>query len=126
MGAMWQHAEQFTIAAAGTATFTVPRNCPLDRLTIWAVSGNRVLASMNFQTQINGKNYNPVVTITAAEALDVIYRSGGASSENDLIPFVPANQRTQLDPFDITVLITNNDEADASVTMFAVGIQHQG
>lgn len=126
MGAMWQHAERLTIAAAGTATFTVPRNCPLDRLTIWAVSGTRQLTNMDFQAQINGENYNPVVTITAAEALDVIYRSGGASSENDLIPYIPANQRTTLDPFDITILVTNNGGAAESVTMFAVGIQHQG
>jgi len=81
---------------------------------------------MSFQTQINGQNYNAPLTIVALEALDILYRSGGAFSENDLIPFIHSSQRDVLDPFDVSVLITNNSGNDEDVTMFAVGVQHQG
>lgn len=126
MTAMWQRSEKITVpGGGGTAVFTVPQNCPLERMTIWAVSGSRVV-TMTFQTRINGNNYNTLKTVTALAACDVIYRSGGAATENDLIPYVSAADRLVFDPFDVSVLITNNAGSAETVTMFAVGVQHQG
>lgn len=125
--AFWQHYKKFTIANGATDTFTLPRSLPLDRLTIWAITDARTV-TMTFQTRINGNAYNAAVTVTARAAADVVYRSGGAVSENDLIPFLPHPNRVPTataDPFTIDVLITNNSGADAQVTMFAVAILHQ-
>lgn len=126
MSGFWQQAERISVPGAGTAVFTVKRNSPLERFTIWAVSGGRVLVNMTFQARINGLTYNPAVNIAAAAAADVIYRSGGGVSENDMIPYVEPRNIDTLDPFVVDVLMTNADATAALVTIFAVGCTHQG
>jgi len=122
--AFWQQAKKFTVAGAGgTAVFAMHRSAALERLTIWAISNQRVIANMTFQVRINRNNYNAATNVVGAPAADVVYRSGGAVSEDDMIPFVPpqAQLDLSLDPFDFDVLITNNDATAADITMYAVG-----
>ena len=130
MGHIWQDAVRFEIAAAGTATFTVAPPFPCERLTIWATSAGRAI-SMTFQPQMNGANYGAATAVAAAVAADVVYRSGGATAENDLIP-VPTRAQlrgegggTVLDPLTFTVAITNDDGVNEGiVTIYAIGVIH--
>lgn len=126
MGAYWQTARKFTVAPGATMTFHFPQERPLERLTVWANSGLRIVGNVTFQARINGAAYNPSVTIVGARAADVVYRSGGAATENDMIPFIPFNQIDSLDPFDFTIDITNNDVTSVDITMMAVAIHHTG
>jgi hypothetical protein len=120
--------KKLTVPAGGTATFTLAHNADLERLTVWALSGYRVLTNMNFQVKINGADYNTVapVTIVATNAADVVYRSGGAFAENDIIPNIPASLRDEVDPFDFTVVCSNTGGVAETVTIVACGIHHQG
>jgi len=118
---LYQQEERITVPGSGTARFTLAFPALVDNLTIWAVSGSRTIANLSFQVQINAVNYNAATTVVAAVAADVIYRSGGASTENDLIPLRPSGRALTLDPFTFSVLITNADVADAVVTLYAVG-----
>lgn len=127
MAAAWQSFQKLTVPAAGTQTFTINTQAPVERLTIWAVSSNRVLTNMTFQVQVNGVNYNTAVNVTAAVAADVVYRSGGASADDDILPVVHARQvAAGIDPFVLSVLVSNAGGAPESVTLMAVGLQHQG
>lgn len=125
---MWsQQSQVFAIGPSSTATFTLQRNAPLERCTIWANSGRRPLVNASFQVQINGTNYGAPVAVAGAPAADVIYRSGGAATEDDLIPYVSpaAAAEAGVDPFEVSVVITNNDAAAAvRVTVHAVGLTH--
>lgn len=126
MGAFWQQAEKITVPAVGTATFSLKRNSPLERLTIWAISDRRVIANLSLQVQVNGQAYNPPIVIVGVRAADVIYRSGGAVAENDMIPYVPAGRTPAVDPFVFDVVLTNADAVEVAITMFAIGVYHQG
>lgn len=125
MTAMWQQQQRITVPGGGTARFSLKPNAPLERLTIWAVSGTRDLVNMTFQPQINETNYGSSTAVLAQPAADVVYRSGGANFENDLIPFV-SRSMPSIDPFNFSVLITNADATAADVTIFANGLHHQG
>jgi hypothetical protein len=127
MAGQWQQIKKLTVPAGGTATFTLTQNAALERLTVWALSGYRTLTNMNFQVKVNGADYNTVapVTITSDIASDVIYRSGGAFAENDLIPYIPAGIKDEVDSFDFTVVCTNAGGVAETVTIIACGIHHQ-
>jgi hypothetical protein len=125
--AYWQQQEKIDVPGSGSATFTLKSNAPLERLTIWAVSGDRVLVSMTFQPQINGENFGSASSVVGAKAADVIYASGGAAAEDLMVPFVhPDKVPRDLDRFVFSVKITNNDATTASVTMLAAAVAHQG
>lgn len=127
MGAMWQQQKKITVAGTNTATFTLNFNTPLERLTIWVSSGDRSIVNLSFQNQINGVNLGAAVTVVGAKAAKVIFSSGGAAAEDNMIPWVdPTKTPDVFDRFVFSVLITNADAAPAVVTVLAVGIQHQG
>lgn len=120
--AFWQQERKLTVPGSGTARFVLDRQAVLDRVTIWVVSGARTVANLSFQVQINRRNFNSAVTVVGAVAADVIFQSGGAATENDLIPFRPAARRDALDDFEFSVLATNADAAAVEVTFYATGL----
>ena len=117
--ALWHHEEQITVSGSSTARFSFQPQAVLDNLTIWAVSNTRTIANLTFQPQINNANFGSSVAIVGAVAKTVVYSSGGASAENNLLPFRPATSLT-IDPFTFSVLITNADASPATVTLYAV------
>ncbi len=125
---MWQQIEKITVANGGTATFTLAHNAPLERLTIWANSNGRTMANVSFQPQINGNSFGAPTPLVGVVAADLIYTSGGAATENALIPYVhPRLRKLQTsDPFVISVLITNAGASPIQVTMMALGVEHNG
>lgn len=120
--AYWQEAKKITVPGNGTATFGFVHHAPLDRLTIWAVSGARTIANLSFQPQINGQNYADAVPMTGSIISALIFGSGGALKDNNLFPFRPPPYAASLDPFDLSVLITNGDADPADVTLYAIGL----
>lgn len=123
--AIWQQAQTFTIAAGQTATFTLRQNQPLERLTIWASSGGRVLADVTFQPRVNDVVYGAATHVVAASVGEVIYRSGGATTENDIIPYIPPHDTTT-SRLTFDVLVTNAGGAAVTVSLIAAAIAHQG
>lgn len=119
--AWYQHQQRFTIAASGTASFSLPASrTPLDSLTVWASSGGRSV-TMTFQPRLNGKNFGSAVTVTGTQAADPVFSSGGATNENRLFPSVRPGV---FDRLDFDVLITNGGASTASVTLYAVAVEH--
>ena len=130
----WQQAKTFTLAPAGTGVFALNPRSPLERLTIWAVSGSRVV-SFTLQPRVNAQAQGAATVIAAAVAHDVVYRSGGASAEDDILPFVSPTDLAPgatgaapklLDSFTFDILITNNGGTAASITLLAVACEHVG
>lgn len=129
MTAFWQQQEKVTIAGAGTTSFQLRPNTPLERLTVWVVSGPvRTVANLSFQPRINGVNFGAPVVIAGVIAAQAILTSGGATVENRMFPYVPprAVADASLDPFVIDIFITNADANPATVTLLVVGVAHVG
>lgn len=123
----WQRIEKINVPNGTPKRFTLRYQSPLERLTIWAISGPRVLVNVTFQPQLNSINFAPATIIAGAQAADIIYSSGGASAENAIIPFVhPDKAPGTYDPFLFEVLITNGDATAIDVTMIATAIEHNG
>ena len=120
---IWQWHQLVTVTAGATVTTVVPVDQVLERLTLWANSGRRVLVNASCQLSINGQNYNPAVPVVARAAADVLYSSGGATSENNLLPYVSLGDAARsIDPFEVAVAITNNDAVDITVSLSAIGV----
>lgn len=123
----WSQSEKITVPNGGTATFTLKYSSPLERLTIWAVSGNRTLTNMTVQPQLNGVNFGGPTNIVGAVAADLVLSNGGSSRENVLFPTVPAAKVPgTLDGFTLTVLLSNAGASPESITMIASAIEHNG
>jgi hypothetical protein len=119
----FQQAQKISVPGAGSATFTLRIQAPIDRLTIWAVSGTRTITNMSFQAQINGRNFRAAVPIAAAVAAHLIYQSGGGTVDNLLIPFNAHNAATGTpDPFVFTIAISNAHGSAEEVTLYASGL----
>ena len=123
MGRAFRQVERVIATSGSTGTFTL-RNLPLalNGLTIWAVSGGRVLTDLTLQPQVNGVNFGGSVNFTAAVAAGVIY-SGGV--DEDILPRNEVNATTGLDPFVFTVLVTDAGAGlvgTRTVTLYAVGL----
>lgn len=115
----WQQYQRFTIAPAGTATFTLKANEPLEGLALWAVSG-AASVSMTFQPQVNGNAFGLSSNVVAAPAALLIYSSGGATVENTFLPRPPPHAvPVNAHPFVFTVLITNDGADSADITIYA-------
>lgn len=120
---MWRQVEQLTVPASGNATFRLAGSRPmvLSRMTVWATTGERVLAgNLTFQPRVNGKNLGSSTTVTSTNTVnDVVYSSGGgAGSPDNLIPQASASG----DPFNFRVLITNAAGSPVTVTLYALGL----
>lgn len=119
----WQFDKKVTVANGTPAVTRIPVDQPLLWFTVWINSGKRSLVNASFELLINGVAYNPAVAIAGRQAADPLYSSGGATSENDMIPYVSlAAAANGIDPFDIDVRSTNNDAAATmDVTIHALG-----
>lgn len=124
MASSWQDIKRLTVPHGGTATFTLPHQAPLERLTIWAISGPRTITNMSFQPKINGANYGAAVTVVGAVAAKIVLSSGGATSENNLIPYTRPDIGSTADPFTMTVVVSNAGANDEDITLMAVALQH--
>ena len=124
----WQQVEKLTIANGTSQTFTLKYSSPLERLTIWAISGQRVLANVSFQPQLNGINFGGATVIVGTKAADIIYSSGGAANENAILPAPPRQKVVEaaFDAFTFAVVIANAGGASIDVTMMATAIEHNG
>lgn len=124
MGRAFRQIEQVVAAQNGNATFTL-RNIPLalNGLTIWAVSGGKVITDLTFQPQINGIDFGGSVQVAAGVAANVVY-SGGV--DEDILPEDAGNGAAGIDPFVFTVdVLDAGNDANAStrtVTIYAVGL----
>lgn len=127
----WSDYEVLSVpGGGGTATFTVANpGIEFSKLTIWAMSG--VVLTMTFQPQINGVNFGPATALAGARAVDLVFTSGGAGSED--IVFPRALNKAHLNgaalpptEMNLTVLVTNNDASAAVVTMYACALTAEG
>jgi hypothetical protein len=132
MPASIQQVKKVTVAAGGTLSVPLESNMPVDRLTIWAVTGTRKI-SMTFQPRVNGVSFGAATTIgAAAVAATTLYTSGGATKEDIIIPQPSAPAITTPpdqvpDPFVFDIFITNNDGVNAgTVTLYFCGYNHTG
>lgn len=128
MGAGFSWSKKITVTDAAPVDVVFPMSAPVERLTVWANSGARDLTSVDFQPRVNGSDYGSAVSVAAAPAADVVYRSGGAAAEDDIIPYVsPSDEAAGVDPFVFSIRVTNNTPASSvDVTLHFAGIWHQG
>lgn len=129
MGAFWSHKKKLTVPGSGSISYILPGETPLERLTIWAISGQRNIPGLTFQPQINGVNFNTPTVVAGAQAADIVYASGGAATEDAIIPatFKPSGSNAEnLDPFVFSILITNQDTNDIPISMYTVAVVHTG
>jgi|OM-RGC.v1.027940712 hypothetical protein len=119
---VWRQAERITVPDGGSATFTLAPSRPLvlNKLTIWATTGQRVLTGdMTFQARINGKSLGSLVTVASGVTVnDVIYVQGGDESDN----LIPQSSGAPVDPFVFDILISNAAGTDMDVSIYAAAV----
>ena len=129
----WQQTNTVTVAGTGTQVVALAPSRPiLEKLTIWATSGRRTIASLTFQARINRVNFGTAVTITAAIAADPVCGQGVTYAGELLIPQgvggldAPDQSSPRTDPFQFDMLISNGDAAAATVTLYFTAIGRDG
>jgi len=125
----WKHYEKVTVPAGGDATFVIPTASRphLEKLTIFALSGARVVGALTFQPQINGEDFGVFVVSGAGALAEVVFQSiVGTVSESLVLPTVPVgpyhSDGSALDPLVFSVLVSNAGAAPYTITMAAAAI----
>jgi hypothetical protein len=116
----WRQANKLVVPASGTASFVLAASRPiaLDKLTIWASTGARVLsANLSFDVRLNTKSIASTVTVAAPQTVNTIIYATAATS----MLLIPTDTR-DIDPLVFDVLVTNAGLTDVEVSMIAVGI----
>lgn len=135
----WQWQKKVTVPHGGSIAVPLPGGRPLlERLTIWASSGSRVIVNVSCQPRINGKNYGAAVAFVGVKAADPIMDAtavgrvlpvgkgsmplGAAAAVGASVPSID----TSADPFDFDVNLTNTDAVDADITLYFAGVGRDG
>lgn len=129
----WQSAQRLTVAAAGTGIASLPTGRPvLEKLTVWAVSGNRVLANVSFQPRVNGVALGSAVNVVAAAAATLVYEPASGqrlipTQKGTLAaPSTGPSGAVNADAFQFDVLVSNAGASSIDVTVYFVGVGRDG
>lgn len=130
----WKNIQKLTVPNNGSVVFTFPGGRPLlEKLTIWALSGDRSVSGLTFQPRINGVNFGASVAHAGPGVLAqiVLQDVQGSPTENMVLPPVPGDlaqgDGSPTHPLEFDVLITAGVVGrDQVITMAAAAIGRAG
>lgn len=130
----WKHIKKLTVPDNGSVVFAFPNGRPLlEKLTIWALSGDRSVQSLTFQPRVNGQNFGASVNFAGPGVLAQIVLQDvvGSITENMVLPPVPgdlaAGNGSPTHPLEFDVLVTAGAVGNAQIiTLAAAAIGRDG
>ena len=113
----FQQKTKVTVEANDNIDVPLVHRSVLEKLTIWAVSGERSVRDLSFQVRINGVDFGAAVAFAGpAKLAEPIFRAGDGAADALLIPVsgvIPA-----LDPLSFVVNIASTFGTDQEVTLY--------
>jgi hypothetical protein len=123
----WQSKIKVTVPATGNIDVPLPDGRPtLEKCTIWATGGARLLEGLTFQAKLNGINFgSSVAHVGPARFSSDVFRSGDGAADAFILP-TGIDDINIGDPWDFVMNITSTLGSDQEVTLYFVGIGHAG
>jgi len=122
----WQKKVKVTVPATGNIDVPLPGGRPvLEKLTVWATGGERILTGLTFQAKVNAVNFGSAVAHAGPGKLAApVFQSGDGAVDALLLPTGFASQADG-DPWNFVINVASAG-AEQEVTMYFAGIGHPG
>jgi hypothetical protein len=121
----YQQEVQVTVPATGSVDVPIQYNSVLEKLTVWAASGPRVVTGLSVQARLNGVNVGAAVPITGVAAATLVFQAAGGAQDGFLLP-VGKLVSQGVDPFVFDLSITSTHTAAQQLTLYVAAIAHPG